>query len=312
LATVRRAGRFRLQQKAAAFAEQLAQRAWDQAVYRSLAEALGYDKNQEAFRWLADILPVDLLFAEVRAHPGLEAVVVLEALLFGAAGLLETRPPSQDEDIRRFLDARRDLWERLRHPLRLPAAPPGAWRFFRLRPANFPTRRLAGLARLLCRFYQEGIIEKLLSLLQSHPTSRRVRRRELQAFFIVPADDFWRRHCDFESRAISGRTPDYGDLVGRQRALDILVNVVLPALRQFGEQSGDAHVCATVNELYGELPPLQGNSITRRMAEQLSNRFPIAKAVGSKAESQQGLIYLQRLLCRSLQCQDCLKLVPEP
>ena len=311
VATVRRAGRFRLQQKAGAFGEQLAQRAWDQAVHRSLAEALGYDKNQEAFRWIADVLPVELLFAEVRAHPDLDATLVLESLLFGAAGFLESRPQSQDEEIRRFVTARRELWERLRHPLRLPVASPGVWRFFRLRPANFPTRRLAGLARLLRRFYQEGIIEKLLSLLQSRPAARHVRRRELQAFFTVAADDFWRRHCDFESRAVTGRTPDYGDLVGRQRALDILVNVVVPALWQYGEQSGDAHVCATASELYGELPPLQGNYLTRLMAEQLSSRFQMEKAVINKAESQQGLIYLQRLLCRSLQCQTCLKLVAE-
>lgn len=310
-ATVRRAGQFRLEQKATIFAEQLMQNSWDQAVFRGIAEALGYDKNQEAFRIVSQTLPIDLLFSELRANEDLDEIVLLETLLFGVAGFLRPQEKAEDEEIRLCLARRRELWERLSHPLRLRCLPQSAWRFFRLRPANFPTRRLAGLALLLRRFYHDGLLEHLLALVNSGPAKRQAQTRELLNYFIVAAEGFWKRHCDFQSRVGSGPAPRYGDLIGRHRALDIVVNVILPALWQHAAQADDARLTTAISELYAHLPPLQPNILTRRMVDQLSQNFPLPKRVAGGAQLQQGLIYLQKLLCRPLRCQVCLQLTAE-
>jgi hypothetical protein len=308
LATVRRAGQFRLEQKASAFAELLVQTSWDQAVYQGLAEALGYDKNQEAFRLLAKIAPIDLLFSESRAHAKVDPGLLLEALLYGAAGFLEADAAAVDEEIRSYLAPRRQWWERLSHPLRLRPLPRSAWRFFRLRPANFPTRRLAGLAALLQRFAQHGMLEHFLRMLQGESATRKAQSLELIGYFVVPAEGFWERRCDFESRAVSASNPRYGDLIGANRALDIIVNVILPALLQHALHSEDSRLMTALRELYAYLPSLQTNVITRRMTEQLSQRFALGQQIAKGAQSQQGLLYLQKLLCRSLHCDACLRI----
>lgn len=306
LATVRRAGQLRLQQKAMIFAEQLVLSSWDQAVYCGLAEALGYDKNQEALRAVAQLLPIDLLFSELRASSEQDETLLLEALLFGAAGFLQPAETAMDEEIRLYLIPRRELWERLRHPLRLQPLPPSAWRFFRLRPANFPTRRLAGLALLLRRFYHDGLLEHLVAVVRSGRSRRTRRSRELLNYFVVPAEDFWQRRCDFQSRVSRAPAPVYGDLVGPQRALDIVTNVILPALWQYARQAEDAHMETALSELYGCLPASQPNLLTRRMDTQLS-QAQVAKGT----QAQQGLIYLQKLLCRTGRCETCLQLSAE-
>jgi hypothetical protein len=307
LATVRRAGQFRLEQKAAAFAEQLVQNSWDQAVYSGTAEALGYDKNQEAFRALARMLPVDLLFGEMRGVESGDDLVLLESLLLGAAGFLNDHERATDEEIRFYLGPRQHLWQRLSHALRLRPMPETAWRFFRLRPANFPTRRVAALAALMRRFSRHGVLEHLLKIVRNEEARPGTRSKELLNFFIVPAEGFWERRCDFQGRAAGLPAPAYGDLIGNARSLDIVVNVILPALLQYAGQSGDARLVTTLSELYACLPSLQSNLLTRRMSEQLSQHRSLSTRLGRGAHMQQGLIYLQKLLCRPMQCETCLK-----
>lgn len=311
LATVRRAGQFRLEQKAAAFAEQLVQNSWDQTVYQGIAEALGYDKNQEAFRALAKMLPVDLLFAEMRAYDEDNEMILLEALLFGGAGFFDGDDNGLDEETRRYLAPRRQIWQRISHPLRLRSLPQSAWRFFRLRPANFPTRRIAGLVILLRRFSRHGVLEHLLKLIGNCDAKPKTLAQEVVKFFIVPAEGFWERRCDFQNRPAGLPSPSHGDLIGSARALDIVVNVILPALLQYAGQSGDARLIMTLSELYACLPSLQSNLITRRMTEQLSQHQTLPKQFGRGAQAQQGLIYLQKLLCRPLQCETCMKFAKE-
>jgi hypothetical protein len=311
VATVRRAGQFRLEQKAAAFAEQLVQYSWDQTVYQGIAEALGYDKNQEAFRALAKMLPVDLLFAEMRAHDEDNEIVLPEALLFGGAGFLDGDDHGLDEDTRLYLASRRRIWQRISHPLRLRSLPQNAWRFFRLRPANFPTRRIAGLAVLLRRLSRHGVLEHLLRLVGNGDAKPKTLAQELLNFFIVSAEGFWERRCDFQSRPAGLPAPSHGDLIGSARALDIVVNVILPALLQYAGQAGEARLMTALSELYACLPSLQSNLITRRMTEQLSQHHMLPKQFDRGALAQQGLIYLQKLLCRPLQCETCMKFAKE-
>jgi hypothetical protein len=326
-ATVRHAGLLRLTAKAEAFAELVANSSWDQAVYRGLAEAMGYDKNQEPFRRLAELLPVELVFGELRASREAQPAVLLDALLFGTAGFFSSMPAPEkipDAEMAAFLAPRLKLWESLQHTLQIRPLRREAWQFFRLRPPNFPTRRLAGLAALLLKFYRDGLLEHLAGLfLASAKVSVKKRTKaivaELLNYFTCPADDFWRAHYDFFSAAPAKREIEtapvapalnkYGDLIGHDRALDILVNIILPALWHYGRQAGDAHLQNLAQEVYSSFPRLQENQITRAMRQQLSRQFPLSRMIAASALRQQGLIHLQKLYCRPLRCEECLGLV---
>ena len=326
-ATVRHAGLLRLTAKAEAFAEQVANSSWDQAVYRGLAEAMGYDKNQEPFRRLTELLPIELIFSELRVSREAQPAMLLDAMLFGTAGFFSSLPSPEkipDAEIATFLEPRFKLWAPLQHSLQIRPLRYEAWQFFRLRPPNFPTRRLAGLSAVLLKFYRDGLLEHLAALfLSSAKVSIKMRTKaivaELLNYFICSADDFWRTHYDFFSTTkddnddarIRTTQTNYGDLIGRDRALDILVNIVLPALWHYGRQAGDAHLQNLVQEVYGSFPRLQENQITRAMRQQLSRQFPVSRSVATSALTQQGLIHLQKLYCRPLRCEECLGLVRE-
>ena len=94
----------------------------DEALYRSLAEALGYSANRQPFRALAEAIPFSLLASL--------SVYDAEQLLLSAAGLA-----SADGLLTAYIEG--------------PVLKPGELRTFRVRPGNSPTTRLRGLARLV-------------------------------------------------------------------------------------------------------------------------------------------------------------------
>lgn len=307
-ATVQHAGMLRLQAKTEAFAEQVAHLSWDQAVYRGIAEALGYDKNQEPFRKLAELLPVELLFAELRGAREHAPAVLLEALLFGAAGFLAENRARDDAETTAYFAARKKLWEELRHTLQIRPLALETWHFFRLRPQNFPTRRLAALGQLILKFYRQGIVEHLAATVQALGNEPNKLAREILQYFLCPAEGFWQTHYDLFARALSSHKAP-GDLLGRERALDIASNIVLPALYHYFREAGDGIRQNQVCEAYARFPKLQENRITRAMREQLSRKHLARAKVAGFAREQQGLIHLQKLYCRALRCEECLRLV---
>ncbi|MBI4497445.1 MAG: DUF2851 family protein, partial [Chloroflexi bacterium] len=118
------AGQRRFFEKAARFRAELGAATPDHVLYRALMEGLGYARNQDAYRALADRLPWERLAAQARVAPQLSQAWG-DALL-EAAGLVaeaETR---------------------------------AAWDRFRLLPAAQPEARLRAAGRLLARFPPHG------------------------------------------------------------------------------------------------------------------------------------------------------------
>jgi hypothetical protein len=109
---------------------------WEQVAWLMIAQSVGSPVNKAAFGAIAGSLPVELL-ARHRSQP-----MQLEALLLGQAGLLEG-PFGEDYPKRlqreyRFLKTKWAL-----QPAGVPVS------FLRMRPAHFPTLRLAQLAGLM-------------------------------------------------------------------------------------------------------------------------------------------------------------------
>ena len=145
-----------------------------------------------------------------------------------------------------------------------------SWRLFRIRPANHPRRRIAGAARLLHRTSSPGLLASALQWVGSGPFKAIVQG------LTVPH-------------------PSHGPaLIGRSRAQDITVNVLLPLVHAYsGHKQGEALAGEAVR-LYITAPKLQPNRITREMEKVL---FPKPwRPLATGAASQQGLIHMQRLI----------------
>jgi hypothetical protein len=140
------AAQFRLQQKANRIRSKIenSQSGWDhgrdETLFQEIASALGYKQNKLPFTLLAQRLPLKLLRDNIED---------CEALLFGAAGFLET--PDLDVYKRSTREYVRKLWDRWwahRDGLQRFIIPAKLWRLSSTRPVNHPQRRLAALAIL--------------------------------------------------------------------------------------------------------------------------------------------------------------------
>ena len=112
---------------------------WQQLLYEMLAGNFGFKINSAPFEELAKRTPLNILLKHINDP------LQIEAIVFGQAGFLESEidekyPVSLKREYQ-FLKQKYDL-----KPLSL-----SSWKFMRMRPANFPTIRLAQFAAYLIK-----------------------------------------------------------------------------------------------------------------------------------------------------------------
>ena len=240
---------------------------WEETCWWLLAKNFGYPVNAEAFESIARSLPLKILS---RHHQQLQQ---LECLLLGQAGLLQA---DFNEDYPRllkkeynFLKKKYDL-----SPNRNPV------HFLRMRPANFPTVRLAQLSALIHKcpaIFDE--IKKLSSL------------NELRKLFRVSANDYWHYHYRLDE--LSGYQEK---LLGAGMTENILINTVIPLLYSFGDHHGESQYREkAINWL--ESCPAESNQVIKRFRE--LNIMPC------NAFDTQALLELKSQYCNARRCLDC-------
>ena len=200
------AAHYRLTRKAATFARLEACLDWDEALFQSLATALGYKGNKLPFQILAQRIGL----ATLRRDPE-----NAEALLFGCAGFLDT-PSLHDfpHDTRSYLRSLWDRWWAIREKWSRLILPKSTWKLTGARPANHPQRRLAALAWIVAHW-------KLVA-----QAFREAELGKIEAVFSSLKHDFWEKHYTLTSRPTAASVA----LLGRSRAVEMLVNVAIPAI----------------------------------------------------------------------------------
>ncbi len=261
-----------------------------QVLYEGLMEALGYTKNKEPFQKLAQELPLSVLEDITSQKPATAAISDLQALLLGTAGLLPVQRGKEDpQRWARYLEER---WQALGGIQRMSQS---QWRFFRVRPENFPTRRLAAASYLLER-YRERFLSGMLELLTQASPSHSSRR--LEQGLVVTANGYWAGHFDF-ARGIEWAPT----LLGEERAGQIVINVLLPFFFAWSGASSSPTLQSHTLTLYRQYHRLGENWITRHLLGQIVGG-PSPKLVSS-AQRQQGLLHLYKTFCSGWECARC-------
>ncbi len=243
-----------------------------QTLYWLLADALGFHRNREGMRTVAQRLPLERLEGVLRTVPAHHRFPAAAALLLGTAGFL----PLSDHE-RTFAPLDRSTWrtvESLWYELGPQAlSSPPSWNTGGTRPANHPVRRLASLATLTASA-PKGILHQLADCLRSqHP------RVSLTA---------WLR---------SAPVP-----VGADRAHEIIVNVVVPFALAYAQATGEESLETAAAELWRSLPAGRGNALTRATLEQICGPSPFRVR---SARAEQGLLHLYKTGCQPRQCHTC-------
>ncbi|MDO9334664.1 MAG: DUF2851 family protein [Dehalococcoidales bacterium] len=288
------AGEARFREKQSVFCRGLEYTDAGQCLYRGVMGALGYSRNIVPFQILAEQLPLASLESVAQETLEESALARLEALLLGTAGFL----PSQRVDT--LLSTCDEEWTQAverdwRVSQRQPALSTTDWRLFRVRPGNFPLRRLAGMARLLWQYRRRGLLAGLVELVKQ--TSPDDGWCQVEAGLMVKADGYWADRFDLGKQC---RGLDQF-LIGRSRAKEIIVNVLFPFIAASGEGDCQPGIGEKVFELYCDYPPAAENTIERHMRVQLG----VKRALLNSARRQQGLLHLYKRFCTQGRCGEC-------
>lgn len=240
---------------------------WEEVLWWMMARNFGLSVNADAFGEMAASIPYNLL-AKHRKQ-----IHQLEALMFGQSGLLDTdyndKYPAMLKKEHLFLQKKYKL-EKILLPVH----------FLRMRPACFPTVRLAQLAMLI--HSTENFFSALLNASKT---------TEIRMLLNITANDYWHYHFRF------GETTVYQPkILGREMVNNILMNTVITVLYAYGKYHREPAFQYKAIEWLNELPPEHNTVITKFRK--------IGVTIRNASESQ-SLMELKSQYCDMKRCLDC-------
>jgi hypothetical protein len=227
----------RLEQKSLILRDALHQNqnSWEAAFYQQLAHNFGFRLNGEIFGLLARSLPYRLILKHRNS------IFQIEAMLFGQAGMLT----SNKGDC--YFEALKREYHFLKRKYNLTPLEKHLWKFLRLRPANFPTIRIAQFSAFLHKtpYMFSTILET-------------GDRKKLESLFKVSASEYWNTHYVFNKE--SGMNVKN---LGRFAIRSIIINTVVPVLYFYGQQRLVNEYSERAKTLLMGLPG-ENNSVIRK------------------------------------------------
>ncbi len=199
----------RLQNKIKKFKIELSEnnKDWEEVFYRKFCKYLVTPTNALAMELLTSKLPWSLL-QKIRSNR-----IDLEAMLFGLAGFLDSKP------IDEYQNNLQIRFEFLKNKYNLEPMSKFQWYFLRLRPAHFPTLRIAQIASFF--YFNETPFSKIIECSNSGQVIQLLESRP---------DDYWGGHYNFGLSF----TKETGNYLGRSTKEILIINVIIPLLYNYG------------------------------------------------------------------------------
>lgn len=252
---------------------------WEQILTEFIFEALGFSKNKTPFIKLAQY--IDLKKIRNLNLSGIQ----IDAVLYGTAGMLNNLR-YKDEYIETLKKHRTEL----KDIINFETMDSSEWNFFRLRPQNFPSVRIAYASAFCDRLINENLL-KIFTLVFEH-TKYPV--KELGKIFLdIKPSDYWHSHYNF-GKPVKNKTYK----IGKDRVEDIITNVIFPFLLLYAKFFNRNSLIEKIYKEYSGMTGYSKNEITRVMEKQLGVK--IKKTINS-----QGAIHLHNFFCVKGKCNDC-------
>lgn len=240
---------------------------WEAVLFRMLAKNFGLKNNGQAFLSMARSFDFSVL-RKVQKNQ-----LQTEALFFGQAGLLEA---DVDDD---YFQKLKSEYTFLRNKFQLKNQDVPPVQFFRLRPVNFPTIRLAQLSAL---YFEKHQLFASILLIKN--------KKEVYQLFDSGASAFWDTHFHFQSLSLKRKkklSKSFIDL--------LIINTVLPVVFCYFKQL-DKEIPDVFMELIQDVASEENTIVSK-----FNNLKPVAK----NAMHSQALIELKTKYCDKKCCLQC-------
>ncbi len=240
---------------------------YEAVLFQMLAKNFGLKVNGEAFLRLSKSFDFKVL------RKTKDNELTLFALLFGQAGFLEDDIPDN------YFNGLKNEYHYLQHKFNLQSISKNHFQFFRMRPNNFPTIRLAQLGTLYLQ--HQNLFSELLN---------KTTIESIYTFFTVELNSFWNTHYTFEKESnfsLKKLSKNFIDLV--------IINTIIPLKFVYKKERGefiDEEILSLVRSMKSEK-----NSIV--------SRFENIKVQSDNAFKSQALLQLKNKYCDHKKCFDC-------
>lgn len=241
---------------------------WEEVLFKLLSKNFGLKLNGSSFLSVANSVDYSVVRKEQTK------LVKLEALLFGQANLLND---SNIQD-KYYLQLQKEYdFLTKKYSLKNEGVIP--LQFFRLRPPNFPTIRLAQLAQLLNN--QHNLFSKLIALKSVN---------EFYSIFEVSTSEYWETHYTFgkvSKKRIKNLSKSFIDL--------LLINTIIPLIFTYSKHQGKDEgekLLKLIQEIDSEK-----NSII--------DNFKTIRIQSKSALQSQALLQLYTEYCSKNKCLQC-------
>ena len=242
---------------------------WESTFFMYLAMHLGTRINKEAFRLLCNSFSRNILLKHKNN------IHEIEALLFGQAGLLDQ---SFSDGYPTKLKTK---YLHLKHKYSLDSINYSTWKFMRLRPANFPSIRIAQLSQLI--FTSEHLFSKCMA-------AKNI--KEFENTFDIEISQYWKTHYIFDKASNQSRNKR----LGKSTIYNMVINTIVPFLFLYGREKGIPSYEEKAIKLLEEVPPENNNII---------KKWNNLGYHSTHAFDTQALIQLKNTYCDMGKCLEC-------
>lgn len=242
---------------------------WRILLYYRLAANFGFHVNRDAFLELALSIPLHILVKHRKN------IVQIEALLFGQSGLLTGN--SQDD----YMLTLEKEYHFLRRKYQLTPVTVLRWKFMRMRPANFPTIRIAQFAML---------VHKSLDLFAQMMEIKNA--ADIFPLLDIHASTYWNNHYRFGeiSEDVSEK------YLGKDAIHNLLINTVAPMQYLYAKLQGKTSLIENSIQLLRSLKAEKNNIL---------NEWDKIGIKASDASQSQALLQLFNQYCTPKKCLEC-------
>jgi hypothetical protein len=240
---------------------------WEAVLFCLLAKNFGLNTNGPLFLKMAKSLPFSIIRKEATSLEN------LEALFFGQANMLDTT--FQDS----YIMGLQKEFSYLAHKYQIQKSVFEKVEFFKHRPDNFPTIRLAQLAALYHK--EHNLFSKV-----THASSI----EQIYDLFKLDINIYWETHYNFDKKSVQKKKKMSHSFIDL-----IIINTIIPVRFAF-EQSLNKEISQEIIDLAIAIPP-EKNIIVDKFKE---------IGMGAKNAFQtQALLQLKKEYCAQKKCLKC-------
>lgn len=259
----------RLERKSMAIFDLLEQtnQDWEAVLFCLLAKNFGLNTNGDIFFKAAQSIPFSIIRKESFE------VENLEALIFGAAGLLD----SEKED--NYFKDLKFRYFYLIHKYQMEKNCTEPVQFFKHRPDNFPTIRISQLANL---YYSQQNLFSKISTVKS--------LKNIYDVFNISAARYWQNHYQFDKES-----PKKMKTLSKSFIDLIVINTIIPLQFAYAKSQG--------KEILEDLISLLNEVASEKNA--IIDKFNSLGILSKNAFESQAMLQLKNEYCNKSRCLDC-------